>query len=139
MVLGNLGLLAGIEPRELMEWMWERFVDGAEWVMVPNVIGMALYADGGMMSTKPYAAGGAYIDKMSDFCRSCHFDRKKRVGDDACPFTTLYWDFVARHSERFGKNPRMARQVAAANKLSDLAAVRVRAAEVLERLEGGDL
>lgn len=139
MVLGNLGLLAGVEPRELMEWMWERFVDGAEWVMVPNVVGMALYADGGMMSTKPYAAGGAYIDKMSDFCRSCRFDRKKRVGDDACPFTTLYWDFVARHSERFGKNPRMARQVAAANRLSDLAAVRVRAAEVLGRLEGGDL
>ena len=139
MVIGNLALLAGVDPWQLTEWMWASFVDGAEWVMLPNVVGMALYADGGVMATKPYAAGGAYIDKMSDYCGSCRFDRRNRVGPDACPFTTLYWDFVARHSERFGKNPRMARQVAAANRLSDLQAVRVRAAEVLERLERGDL
>ena len=106
MVLGNLSLLAGICPQEVTSWMWERFVDGAEWVMVPNVIGMSLYADGGRMATKPYAAGGAYLSRMSTYCKSCSFDHKKRVGEDACPFTTLYWDFILRHADRFeGKPP----------------------------------
>lgn len=139
MVLGNLCLLAGVRPPELVEWMWSGFVDGAEWVMLPNVIGMALYADGGVMSTKPYAGGGAYIDRMSDYCGDCAYDRRRRTGDDACPFTTLYWDFVARHEERFSGNPRMARQVHAAHRLDDLADVRTRAAEVLVRLDRGEL
>ena len=86
MVLGNLALIAGVDPRAMNDWMWESFVDGAEWVMVPNVIGMSLHADGGMMATKPYASGGAYIDRMSDYCKGCAYDRKKRTGDDACPF-----------------------------------------------------
>jgi deoxyribodipyrimidine photolyase-related protein len=76
---------------------------------------------------------------MSDFCGGCSFDRKARTGDDACPFTTLYWDFIARHADRFAKDPRMARQVAAARKLDDLDAVRTRAAEVLDRLDRGEL
>jgi deoxyribodipyrimidine photolyase-related protein len=139
MVLGNLGLLAGVDPWELTEWMWSSFVDGAEWVMLPNVIGMALYADGGKMSTKPYAAGGAYIDRMSDYCKGCHYDRKKRTGPDACPFTTLYWDFLARHRDRFGRNARIVQQVRAAEKLSDLDDVRARATEVLALLDSGDL
>ena len=139
MVIGNLGLIAGLDPQQLTDWMWENFVDGAEWVMVPNVIGMSQYADGGRMATKPYASGGAYIDKMSDYCKGCHYDRKKRVGDDACPFTTLYWDFMARHEATFGRNPRVAQQVRAAFKLSDLDAVRERAAEVLAALDRGDV
>jgi deoxyribodipyrimidine photolyase-related protein len=139
MVLGNLALLAGIDPWAMTNWMWESFVDGAEWVMLPNVIGMALHADGGRMATKPYAAGGNYIDKMSDSCGGCRFDRKQRTGPDACPYTTLYWDFVARHADRFGKNPRMARQVSAARRLSDLDAVRARADEVLAMLDRGEL
>jgi deoxyribodipyrimidine photolyase-related protein len=139
MVLGNLALTAGVEPHALMDWMWERFVDGAEWVMAPNVIGMSQFADGGVMATKPYAAGGAYIDRMSDFCGGCRFDRKARTGEDACPFTTLYWDFVARHADRFAGDARMARQVASARKLDDLPAVRTRAAEVLDRLDRGAL
>lgn len=139
MVMGNLALIAGIDPAAMTEWMWESFVDGAEWVMVPNVVGMALHADGGKMATKPYAAGGAYIDRMSDHCKDCRYDRKKRTGDDACPFTTLYWDFLLRHDERFVRNPRMGTQVRAAQKLADSDGVRQRAAEVLQMLDSGRL
>lgn len=139
MVLGNLSLTAGVEPRQLTDWMWRAFVDGAEWVMLPNVVGMALHADGGRMATKPYASGGAYIDRMSDYCGGCHYDRTKRTGERACPFTTLYWDFLDRHHEVLGRNPRVARQVRARERLSDLPDVRRRAAEVLDLLDRGEL
>ena len=139
MVLGNLALLTGTDPWEMTDWMWSSFIDGAEWVMLPNVIGMSLFADGGRMATKPYAAGGNYIDTMGDYCADCRFDRKQRVGPDACPFTTLYWDFLARHRERFVRNPRIARQVRAAERLRDLDEVRVRATEVLDLLDEGRL
>lgn len=139
MILGNLCLIAGVNPGALMEWMWANFVDGAEWVMVPNVIGMSQHADGGRMATKPYASGGAYIHRMSDYCKGCRFDRTKRTGVDACPFTTLYWDFLARHRERFIRNPRMAQQVHAAMRLENLLEVRRRAADVLDRLSAGAL
>lgn len=139
MVFGNLALTSGVDPWAMTEWMWASFVDGAEWVMLPNVIGMALHADGGMMATKPYASGGAYINKMSDSCKGCRFDPKKRTGDDACPFTTLYWDFLARNADAFAKNHRMGQQLAGMRRLSDLDAVRERAAEVLDALDAGTL
>lgn len=84
-VLGNLVMLAGVSPQEMAQWMAEVFIDGAEWVMIPNVIGMAMWADGGRMATKPYAAGGAYINRMSDYCHSCAYDPAKRTGPTACP------------------------------------------------------
>jgi deoxyribodipyrimidine photolyase-related protein len=139
MIISNLCLTAGVEPSEVVDWMWAGFVDGAEWVMVPNVIGMGLHADGGQMATKPYASGGAYIDRMSDYCKGCAYDRKARVGPTACPFTTLYWDFLARNADNFGRNPRIVQQVRAAQKLGDLDAVRERATEVLRLLDAGEL
>lgn len=139
MVLGNLALTAGVDPWAMSEWMRVTFVDGAEWVMLPNVVGMALHADGGRMATKPYASGGAYLHKMSDSCRGCRFDPKQRTGERACPFTTLYWDFIARNEQLLAGNHRMARQVAGMRQLRDLSAVRERAAEVLDKLERGAL
>lgn len=139
MLLGNLCLLAGVRPQALVRWMWAGFVDGAEWVMLPNVLGMALHADGGRMATKPYAAGGAYIDRMSDYCKGCRYDRTKRIGTNACPFTTLYWAFLDRHHERFARNPRTAQQVRALDRLGDVVEVRVRAGEVLDLLDRGEL
>ncbi|NNK91284.1 MAG: hypothetical protein HKO87_02525, partial [Acidimicrobiia bacterium] len=109
------------------------------WVMGPNVMGMGMWADGGLMSTKPYVSGGAYINRMSDYCRGCRFDPKKRVGDDACPFTTLYWDFLDRHREVLGANHRVARQYATLDRLSDLEELRERAALVIGRFGDGEL
>ncbi|MGA1207719.1 MAG: cryptochrome/photolyase family protein, partial [Litorivicinaceae bacterium] len=79
-----------------------------EWVELPNTLGMALFADGGVLASKPYCASGKYIDRMSDYCRGCHYDVKRTVGGNACPFNTLYWDFLMRHATRFQSNPRMA-------------------------------
>jgi deoxyribodipyrimidine photolyase-related protein len=139
MVLGNFALIAGVSPQAMTDWMWATFVDGAEWVMVPNVIGMALHADGGRMATKPYAAGGAYINRMSDYCRGCRYDPKQRTGPNACPFTTLYWDFLARNEPRLRGNHRLAQQLAAMRNLADLPAVRTRVDEVLAALDAGEL
>lgn len=139
MVVGNLGLLAGVSPLALADWMTESFVDAAEWVMLPNVLGMALYADGGLMASKPYAASGRYVDRMSDFCGDCRFDPAKRVGEDACPLTTLYWDFLARNRERLEGNPRLGNQLRMLDRLGDLDDVRARAARLLERLDDGRL
>ena len=139
MVLGNLALTAGVDPAAMTEWMWAGFVDGAEWVMLPNVIGMALHADGGRMATKPYASGGAYINRMSDHCGRCRFDPRRRTGTDACPFTTLYWDFLARNEHALSDNHRMGRQLGAMGRLGDLDEVRERAGEVLDALDAGHL
>jgi deoxyribodipyrimidine photolyase-related protein len=137
MVLSNLALVTGVNPQKFLDWMREQFVDASDWVMVPNVIGMASHADSGRLMTKPYAAGGAYLNRMTEFCGGCRFDPKKRVGDDACPFTTLYWDFLDRHRETFAKNHRMGQQLAGLNRLSDLPEVRARAVEVLDALSAG--
>ena len=139
MVLGNFALIAGINPQQFTRWMWNSYIDAAEWVMVPNVIGMSQYADGGMLATKPYASGGAYIDRMSDHCKGCAYDRKKRTGDDACPFTVLYWDFFLRHQDRFVKNPRVARQVRAAQQLQDSEELQVVAVKMLKKLDAGTI
>lgn len=111
MVTGLYALMLGVAPKELHGWYLAVYVDAVEWVELPNVIGMSQYADGGLLASKPYVASGKYIDRMSNYCAGCRFDPKKAAGDDACPFTTLYWDFLARHEARLAKNPRMVMQV----------------------------
>ena len=108
MLFGNLLLLTGTDPRQALDWFHRSFIDGYEWVMAPNVLGMAVWADGGAMMTKPYAASGRYVDRMSDHCAECFYRPGDRVGDHACPFTTLYWDFLARNRKRLAGNRRMA-------------------------------
>ncbi|KTF67803.1 MULTISPECIES: cryptochrome/photolyase family protein [unclassified Sphingomonas] len=107
MVTGNFALLAGIDPYLVHIWYMAVYADAYEWVEMPNTIGMALFADGGIMGSKPYAASGAYIDRMSDYCANCRYQVKRKAGPDACPFNYLYWNFIARHRERFARNPRM--------------------------------
>ena len=123
MVLGNYAMQRGSDPAELTDWFHRSFVDGYDWVMVANVVGMSQSADGGVMATKPYAAGGAYINKMSDYCAGCAFDPKKRVGTDACPFTAGYWAFLHRNRERLAGNHRMSQALAGLDRLSDLDAL----------------
>ena len=139
MLLSNLALITGTNPQEFLEWMRRVFIDATDWVMVPNVIGMGLHADGGLMMTKPYAAGGAYISRMSNYCKGCSYNPKLRIGDDACPFTTLYWDFLDRHKESFAKNHRMSQQIFGLKRLNDLPELKERAKEVLEGLEKGKI
>jgi deoxyribodipyrimidine photolyase-related protein len=139
MLLSNLALVTGTNPQEFLEWMREVFIDASEWVMVPNVIGMGVHADGGQMMTKPYAAGGSYISRMSNYCKPCAYNPKLRTGETACPFTTLYWDFLDRHKENFAKNHRMSQQVFGLNRLSDLPELKLRAQEVLSGLEAGTI
>lgn len=123
MVLGNVFMQRGFSPAEVNDWFIDSFADGTPWVMPANVIGMSLYADGGKMSTKPYAAGGAFINRMSNLCKGCKFDPKIRVGDNACPVTAGYWDFIGNNLESFSKNHRMFQAVSGYKRLSDSEAV----------------
>lgn len=108
MVLGNFALLAGLDPDEVNEWYLVVYADAYEWVEMPNVSGMILYADGGLLASKPYAASGAYINRMSNYCKNCSYKVAKKNGADACPFNYLYWDFFLRHADVFRTNPRLA-------------------------------
>jgi len=132
MVTGLYTLLAGIHPKAVHEWYLSVYVDAVEWVELPNVLGMSQYADGGVMASKPYAASGKYIDRMSNYCKGCRFDPAKSTGEDACPFTTLYWDFLMRHENLLAKNPRMVMQIRNLNRLSpaDRKAIRAQAAQL---------
>ena len=111
MVTGLFALLYGVKPQEVHRWYLAVYVDAVEWVELPNTLGMSQFGDGGVMASKPYCATGAYIDRMSNACKGCRFKPKEATGPDACPFTTLYWDFLARHETLLVKNPRMTMQL----------------------------
>ena len=132
MVTGLYSLLLGVNPRQVHEWYLAVYVDAVEWVELPNTLGMSQYADGGIMASKPYAATGKYIQRMSNYCRGCRFDPAKATGESACPFTTLYWDFLLRHESLLAKNQRMALQVKnlARLKPAERDAIRARAQEI---------
>lgn len=119
MVLGNWALQHGFDPQATTEWFTANYVDAYPWVMAANVVGMALHADGGRMATKPYAAGGAYIKRMTDFCSGCAYRPDRRVGPEACPVTAGYWAFIDRHEEQFSRHPRMAQAARGLARLSD--------------------
>ena len=125
MVTGNFALLAGISPQALHEWYLAVYADAFEWVELPNTIGMSQFADGGLLASKPYAASGAYINRMSDYCKGCAFDVKARTGPKACPFNALYWDFISRHADVIKSNPRMAQMVRTYDKFDDAEKVRI--------------
>ncbi|MFI9323294.1 cryptochrome/photolyase family protein [Kitasatospora aureofaciens] len=120
MVLGNWALQHGWDPRELTDWFHRCFVDGYDWVMTANVVGMSQFADGGLVTTKPYAAGGAYLHRMGDYCGPCRYRPTERLGDRACPFTTGYWAFVHRHRDLLAANHRTARAAAGLRRLTGL-------------------
>ncbi|MFI7544994.1 cryptochrome/photolyase family protein [Actinoplanes sp. NPDC049599] len=123
MVLGNYAMQRGWRPGAVADWFHRAFVDGYEWVMTANVVGMSQFADGGRMSTKPYAGGGAYVNRMSDYCGGCRYDPKVRVGDHACPYTAGYWAFLERHEQQLAGNHRMRRPLQGLHRLTDLAAL----------------
>jgi deoxyribodipyrimidine photolyase-related protein len=123
MVLGNWALQHGYDPAAVTDWFHRNFVDGYDWVMLPNVVGMSQHADGGLMATKPYASGGACINRMSDYCSGCRYDPRKRTGPDACPFTAGYWAFLHRARPRLAGNHRMGQALRGLDRLSDLDAV----------------
>jgi len=132
MVTGLYALLHGVQPQQVHGWYLAVYVDAVEWVELPNTLGMSQYADGGIMASKPYVATGKYIERMSDHCRGCRFKPALRTGRQACPYTTLYWDFLLRHEARFAGHPRMALQVKNLARLGDAerAAIVARAAAV---------
>jgi deoxyribodipyrimidine photolyase-related protein len=107
MVLGNFALLAGILPAQVNDWFLSVYADAFEWVELPNVSGMALFADGGKLASKPYASGGGYINKMSNYCKGCSYSVTAKNGPKACPFNYLYWDFLERNRTKLRTNPRV--------------------------------
>jgi deoxyribodipyrimidine photolyase-related protein len=140
MVLGQLALLLGVHPYRFHEWHMAMYVDAIDWVSLPNTLGMSQWGDGGIVGTKPYCASGNYINRMSDYCKGCPYEPKAAVGDEACPFTTLYWDFLARHRRRFERNPRMALQLRNLKRkdAGEVEAIRRRAGELRGAIDRGE-
>lgn len=139
MVLGNFALLAGIDPKQVNEWYLIVYADAYEWVEMPNVTGMILFADGGLLGSKPYAAGGNYINKMSNYCHNCAYRVSEKNGSRACPFNYLYWDFLVRHRAKLAENPRLAMVYRTLAKMGDarIKAIRGDARRFLGALDKG--
>lgn len=140
MVLGLFAMQLGVHPYRFHEWHMAMYLDAIDWVSLPNALGMSQYGDGGVLGTKPYAATGKYIKRMSNYCHRCRYDPNDAVGERACPFTTFYWDFLDRHEARLRGNRRMALQVKnlARKPATDLEAIRARARELRQRIDGNE-
>lgn len=140
MVTGCFALLIGADPQAVNEWYLAVYADAFEWVQLPNTHGMVLHADGGLLGSKPYAASGKYIDRMSDYCRHCRYDVKRTEGDEACPFNALYWRFLDRHQDQLRDNRRMAMIYRTWDRFADdrRAAILDRADTILDRLSRGE-
>lgn len=138
MVTGLYALLLGVDPRKVHEWYLAVYVDAVEWVELPNTLGMSQFADGGTMASKPYVATGKYIRRMSNYCQNCEFNPEKRTGKDACPFTTLYWDFLTRHRDALSSNTRMSMQLRNLDRVSsdEMSQIREQAEQI--RKNGGN-
>lgn len=134
MITGNFALLAQIHPDKVDEWYLGIYADAIQWVQITNTRGMSQWADGGIVATKPYVSAAAYIHKMSNYCDSCQYDKKKRVGEDACPFNSLYWNFLDDKKQFFAKNNRMAMMLRLLEKIpaEDLVQIKLRAAQILK-------
>lgn len=141
MITGNFALLAGIDVKQVQKWYLEVYSDAYEWVEMPNTLGMALFGDGGIIASKPYAASGNYIKKMSNFCNSCTYNSSELLTEDACPFNALYWDFIARHETKLSKNLRMHYAYATYNKFSadKKAAINTKSQSILKLMRKGKL
>ncbi len=139
MVTGTFALIAGLDPSEVHEWYLAVYADAYEWVEAPNVIGMALFADGGVVASKPYAASGAYINRMSDYCGGCAYSPARKTEAEACPFNALYWDFLIRNEARLKSNPRISRAYQTWAKMGDekKSAYLERAGDIRQRLRDG--
>ncbi|MET0250558.1 MAG: cryptochrome/photolyase family protein [Novosphingobium sp.] len=139
MVIGNFALLIGADPKQVHEWYLEVYLDAYEWVELPNTLGMSQFGDGGLVGSKPYVSGGAYINRMSDYCALCRYDVTQRVGENACPFNALYWDFLARHRGKLGDNRRLAMPYRTWDRFGEAeqAAIREQAAGFVAGLDAG--
>ena len=140
MVTGNFAMLAGCSPQAVHEWYLIVYADAYEWVELPNTLGMSQFADGGLMASKPYAASGNYISKMSDHCGNCRYFVSKKTGEGACPFNALYWDFLARNEHKLKGNPRMGQMYATWSRMGEdrQREYRDSAKAFLDRLEWDD-
>lgn len=141
MVTGNFALLAGIDPSQVSDWYLEVYADAFEWVEAPNVVGMSQFADGGVIASKPYVSSGAYINRMSDYCKGCAYKVSQKTGEGACPFNTLYWHFLDRHRDRFSNNARMGNMYRTWDRMDEekRATVLADADAVLAKLDAGEV
>jgi deoxyribodipyrimidine photolyase-related protein len=137
MIIGNFSLLTQMHPDEVDAWYLGVYIDAIEWVEMPNTRGMSQYADGGILATKPYVSSGSYINKMSNYCGSCHYNVKEKLGEKACPFNSLYWNFLDDKKEHFKNNQRMAMMLNLLNKIpaEELYGIKLKAKEIMENLE----
>jgi deoxyribodipyrimidine photolyase-related protein len=137
MVIGNFTLLTQVHPNEVDNWYLGVYIDAIEWVEMPNTRGMSQYADGGIIATKPYVSSGSYINKMSNNCAECHYNVKEKFGEKACPFNSLYWNFLDEKKEYFKNNNRMAMMMNLLNKMpaEEIYKIKMKANEIIENID----